>query len=51
LTAEQRQKLKVLRRISGGHVSDEELLRRLEQEMGAAGQPERKKKKKRGWFG
>ncbi len=50
LTAEQREKLRLLRRITGGRVPDAELLARLEEETGG-GRPDGGSKKKRRWFG
>lgn len=54
LTAEQQQKLKVLRRITGGHVTDAELLARIEKEAAdatPAAPPTEKRTKSHWWKG
>jgi hypothetical protein len=51
LTPEQRGKLHILRRVTGGRVPDAELLARLDEEAGAGARPDGDGKKKRRWFG
>jgi len=51
LSPEQRQKLRVLRRITGGRVSDAELLARLEGETGDDSASGGGKRKKGRWWG
>jgi len=51
LTEEQRRKLRVLRRITGGRVSDAELLARIEAEAGRSAAPGGERKKKSRWWG
>lgn len=55
LTSEQRQKLRVLRRITGGRVSDVELLARIEADgaadMASPAADKDKRKKGRWWSG